>query len=165
MGEKIYEHIILVGKFLGKRLLRTANRRWENATNTVLMGIHCENGRSTIKNVTYPILISCLSKNGYIYMTDIVFTFSFGKYVRKYKRRVICLQHSLHLTNAPELPWFRCPNICGWRVKYYKIPKLPTYATLLEEEQFAWALVTDLHKKLRLPATEIPTAVKTFLLW
>ena len=64
MGEKIYEHIILVGKFLGKRLLRTANRRWDNDTNTFLMGIRCENGRrSTIKNVTYSVLISCLSKN------------------------------------------------------------------------------------------------------
>jgi len=62
MGEKIYEHIILVAKFLGKRLLRTANKRWENDTNTVLMGILRENGRSTIKNATYSILISCLSR-------------------------------------------------------------------------------------------------------
>jgi len=53
MGKKIYEHIILVGKFLGKRLLRTANRRWENDTNTVLMMIRCENGRSTILRASH----------------------------------------------------------------------------------------------------------------
>ena len=69
MGEKIYEHIILVGKFLGNRLLRTPNRRWENDTNTVLMRIRCENGRSIITNVTYSILISCLSKK-WIYLYD-----------------------------------------------------------------------------------------------
>ena len=120
--------------------------------------------RLRVKNVTYSILISCLSKNGYIYMTGIVFTYSFG-HVCKYKRRMICLQHSHHLTSAPELPWFRCPNICGWPVKYYKVPNLPTYVTLLEEEQFAWALVTDLPKKVGLPATEIPIAFKTFWLW
>lgn len=81
MGEKIYEHIILVAKFLGKRLLRTANKRWENDTNTVLMGILRENGRSTIKNATYSILISCLSRKWYIYMTDIVFHTVLDKYV------------------------------------------------------------------------------------
>jgi len=78
---------------------------------------------------------------------------------------MICLQHSLHLTNVPELPRFRCRKICGWPANYYKIPELPTYVTLLEEQQFAWALVTDLPKDLRFPATEIPTAFKTFLLW
>jgi len=50
---------------------------------------------------------------------------------------MICLQHSLHLTNVPELPRFRCRKICGWPANYYKIPELPTYVTLLEEQQFA----------------------------